>query len=192
MRPWSGAPDTRRVSFPTYEPSPVPRKYRPRARMWVIGGAMILLAVIVFVGGLFAVLRPLTQEDGIVAAGGPAISLDVPAGAERALFTRFGVPADCTVTDSGGRARPLEPVTGDYTYNEWVAINTFDTGNGDVSVSCTDSPDVRVAQVPAAGRFVVGLVLAIGGPILLGFGGLVVLVVTGILTATRPRRPAGA
>lgn len=180
------------MTYPTYDPSPVPPKYRPRARMWVTGGAMVLLAVVVFVGGLFAVLRPLTQEDGIVEAGGPAITLDVPAGAERALFTRYGAPAECTVTDSEGRGQPLEPVTGDYTYNDWVALRTFDTGSGDVSVSCTDSPDVRVARVPSTGTFVVGLVAAIGGPILLGLGGLVVLVVAAILTATRPRRPSGA
>jgi hypothetical protein len=180
------------VSFPTHPPSPVTPKYRPRARWWAVGVAMILLAIAVFAGGLFAALRPLTQQDGIVTSGDPSVTLDVPSGAERALFTRYDAPADCTVTDSDGRTRPLELVTGDYTYNDWVAINTFDTGSGNVSVSCTSTSDVRVAQIPSTGRFVISLVVAIGVPILLGFGGLAVLVVTGILTATRPRRPTGA
>jgi hypothetical protein len=180
------------VSQPTYGPAPVRKKYRPRARWFVVGGALIVLAIAVFVGALVLVLRPLAQEDAVVVADGRPVTVDVPAGEERALFTRDLEPADCTVTDADGAAVRLRSVSGDFTYNEWTARQRFDTGAGDVVLDCTSDvagAEVRVAQVPSTGAFVGGLVAAILGPIALGLAGFVILVVTGILYAVRPPRP---
>ncbi|MFB9313863.1 hypothetical protein [Nocardioides plantarum] len=181
------------MSHPSYSPPPpADQKYRPRARWFVVGVVLVVLAGVVFVGGLFLVLRPLTQEDGIVAAGDGPVTLDVPAGEERAIFTRDDEPVDCTITDSAGEARPLRGISGDFTYNEWTAQQRFDTGSGDVVLDCTstvEGAEARIAQVPSTGGFVVGLLVAILGPLALGFAGVVVLIVTGILYAVRPARP---
>jgi hypothetical protein len=179
------------VSYPSYGP-PVQQKYRPRARWFVVGVVLLVLAGVVFAGGLFLVLRPLTQEDGVVAAGDGPVTVAVPGGEERAIYTRVGEPVDCTVTDADGKDRELRAVSGEFTYNEWTAQQRFDTGAGDVSLECTSSvegAEARVAQVPSTGGFVVGLLVTILGPLTLGLTGLVVLVVTGILYAVRPARP---
>ena len=188
-----GSGDDGPVSHPSYAPPPAPRqKYRPRARWFVVGVALLVLAGVVFVGGLFLVLRPLTQEDAVITAGAGPTTLDVPAGEERAIFNRDGERVDCSVTDSEGTSLELRPVSGDFTYNEWTAEDRFDTGSGDVVVECASSiedAEARVGQVPSTGGFVVGLLVAILGPLVLGLAGLVVLVVTGILYAVRPARP---
>lgn len=179
------------MSYPPYGPTPTP-KYRPRARWFVVGGGLVVLAVVVFVGALVLVLRPLAQEDAIVAAGAGPVTVDVPADEERALFTRDGEPVDCTVTDADGAAVELRAVSGEFTYNEWTAQQRFDTGAGDVMIDCRSAvagAEARVAQVPSTGTFVGGLVVGILGPIVLGLAGVVTLVVTGILYGVRPPRP---
>lgn len=176
---------------PGYGPAPV-QKHRPRPRWFVIGGALLVLAATAFVVGLFTVLRPLTQEDAVISPDDGSVTVDVPAGEERALFTRsgYGTSGACLVTDEDGDRPRLRSISGDFTYNEWTAENRFDTGAGDVVVDCSAAGEsVRVGQVPSTGAFVVGLLVAILGPIVLGLAGLVVLVVTGILYATRPARP---
>ncbi|MDO9458019.1 hypothetical protein [Nocardioides sp.] len=180
------------MSHPPYAPVPVPPKPRPRARWFVVGGALLVLAVAVFAGSFVVILRPLTQEDGIVAAGDGPVTVAVPPGEERALFTRAGEPAECTVTDAEGERVELEPVTGDFTYDEWTADDRFDTGAGDVVLDCTSTvagAEVRVGQAPSTGAFVVGLLVGILGSIALGLAGFVVLLVTGILYVVRPPRP---
>lgn len=180
------------MSHPPYGVPPVHQKYRPRARWFVVGVALLVLAGVVFVGGLFLVLRPLSQEDAIVAAGEGPVTLDVPAGEERAIYRRDGEPVTCTVTDADGEEQEVRGVSGSFTYNEWTADRRFDTGAGDVVVECTSSvegAEARIAQLPSTATFVVGLLVAVLGPIVLGFAGLVTLVVTGILYAVRPARP---
>lgn len=176
--------------------APPPRRRRPRKIWFVIGGALIVLAPIVFVGALFTVLRPLTQEDAVFAASDTPVQVDLPAGEERALFSSSGSGADCTATDGAGEQLGLRPVTGDFTYNEWTAMARFDTGDGDVTFECSDSRGVgervRVAQLPSTGGFVAGIVVGVVAPLLLGGIGLLMLIVTAVLYATGAPRNESA
>ena len=156
-----------------------------------------MLAPIVFVGALFTVLRPLTQEDAVFSVNDTPVQVDLPAGEERALFSSTGFGVNCTATDGRGEQLELRPVTGEFTYNEWTAIARFDTGDGDVTLECGDNMGmgerVRVAQLPSTGGFVGGIVVGVVGPLLLGSVGLVMLIVTGVLYATgAPRQEPGA
>jgi hypothetical protein len=178
------------VTYP-YAAAPPP-KYRPRARWWAIGLVLLVLAVASLAGGLYWALSPLAHEDDVFRAADGPVTVDLPAGEERALFVEDGYPVSCTATDADGADVELRDVTGEFTTNEWSAELRFDTGAGDVEFVCdTVAPgaEVRIGKVPTTGQFVGGLALGIGGPILFGFGGMIVLVVTGILWATRSPRP---
>lgn len=183
--------------YPPYPP-PQPQKSRPRARMWVTGVLLLVLAAGSFAAGLFWVLAPLAREDAVLRTSDGPTTVDLPAGESRALFTRSGDLVACTATDADGRPVELRPVVGTFTYNDWTAQERFDTGAGDVTLDCSatgsapfeDDAEVRVGDAPSAGRLVAGLALAIGGPIVFGLAGFVVLVVALVLTLTRPKRPA--
>ena len=74
---------------------------------------------------------------------------------------------------------------------------SFDPGSGDLQITCDQTDggppgSVLVSAKPRLGSIVVGLLLAVGVPGLLGLVGLVVILVNGVLWSTRPPRPAGA
>lgn len=177
---------------PGYAGPPQPTKYRPRARWWVIGGVLLVLAPVVFVASLFTVLSPLFREDAVFAADNQPHVVELPAGEERALFTPQGSTVSCSSTDGSGADVELRSVGGDFTVNEWQAVARFDTGDGEVTFQCQGAEptgDVRVGSLPSGGAFVVGLLVGILVPIVLGGAGLVVLIVTAVLYASRPARP---
>jgi hypothetical protein len=158
----------------------------------VVSGVLIVLAPLVFVGALYTVLRPLTQEDGVFPADGQEHSVSSEAGEERALFSEDGAVVRCTAVDGSGTQVEFRSVLGDFNYNEWQAGARFDTGDGDLRFTCDSASgdvDVRIARLPSTGGFVAGLVIGIIGPIVLGLIGIVMLVITGILWATGAPRP---
>ena len=179
---------------PPWGSPPPPRRKRPRIIWFFIGGTLLVLAPIVFVGALFTVLRPLSQEDAVFAARDSPVQLDLAAGEERALFTDSGASADCSAVDGSGEAVAFRPVTGEFTYNEWTAVARFDTGDGQVTITCAElapGSELRIAQLPSTGSFVAGIVIGIVAPLLLGGIGLLVLIVTGVLYAKgAPRNEA--
>ena len=168
-----------------------PKKPRPRALWFVVGGVLLVLAPLVFVGALFSVLRPLTQEDAVFVADGQAHTVDLPAGEERALFYEDLSDASCTGVGANGDPIDLRPITGEFTYNEWTAVGRFDTGDGAVTFTCQSAEgdeEVRIAQLPSTGTFIAGLLVGLIVPLVLGLIGIVILIVTGVLWATRPPR----
>ena len=168
-------------------PPPPPRRQRPRVLWFFVAGAMILAAPLIFAGALFTVLRPLTQEDAVFAVAESPVQVDLPAGEERALFSTEGLSADCAVTDGSGRPVDLRPVTGEFNYNEWTAVWRFDTGDGDLTFDCTGvtgHEEIRIAQLPSTGGFVIGILVGVIGPLLVGGSGLIMLVIVTILWAT--------
>lgn len=173
-----------------------PRRRRPHVGWFVLGGVLVLLAPAVFAASLFLTLRPLAQEDGVFPADGQPHALDLPGGARRALFLdqRSLPDVRCEAVDSAGAPVGLRPVSGEFTYNRWRAVDRFDTGAGDVSFTCESAGGrdrVRVAQAPSTGGLVGGILVGVLVPIVLGLTGLTVLVVTTVLFATgRPRRAA--
>ncbi|MEO9324912.1 hypothetical protein ABFT23_15565 [Nocardioides sp. C4-1] len=181
------------MSYPAYGPPPR-RKYRPRARWFVVGGVLLVLAVVVFVAALVWVLRPLTQEDAVFAAADGPVTLDLPADERRGIYQRDGEPVRCTAATPDGATIEVSRVTADVTYDEWTAVEQLTTGDGGVVLTCesdVEGAEVRVAGVPSTGGIVAGVVVGVVGPLLLGGAGFVVLLVTTILWATRPARPRG-
>ena len=78
---------------PPYQPSGGPPPYagpptkpRPRGLWFLVGGVLLVMAPLVFVGALFSVLRPLTQEDAEFEVSESPVTVELPAGEERALF----------------------------------------------------------------------------------------------------------
>ena len=164
--------------------------------MWfVVGGILLVLAPVVFVGAFYSMLRPLTREDAVFPADGQTHSFTTEAGQERALFSEDGAALQCTATDGNGRQVDFRSVTGEFTYNEWTAVSRFDTGDGDLDFTCTGgtgAEQVRIAQLPSTGGFVTAIVVGVVGPLMLGLAGLVILIITGVLWATgEPRRKGG-
>jgi hypothetical protein len=162
----------------------------------VIGGVLLVLAPVVFVGALFLTLRPLMAEDAVFASDGRPHQVDLPAGEERALYLDSAfADTGCEVVDGSGAPVDLRPVGGEFTYNEWEATDRFDTGDGDLTFTCSGSDPtdrVRIASIPSVGGLIGGVVGAVVLPLLLGLAGLVTLVVTGVLWATgAPRPPRG-
>ncbi|WP_134767381.1 hypothetical protein [Nocardioides sp. 1609] len=177
----------------TYQPlAPPTVRYRPRKRWFAVGALLLVLAGVVFVGGLYVVLHPLTQEDAVVEVGAGPVEVDLPPGEERGLFVRDGEPVECTAVDADGAPVELRTVSGTFTVGDWTADHRFDTGAGDVTFACTSvaaDAEARIGALPSTGSFVGGLLVTVLVPLALGLGGLVLLIVVGILYAVRPARP---
>lgn len=179
------------------EPHPPTAKKRPGIRWFVIGGLLLVLAVAVFVVGLVLTIKAATHTDATFdTADGPA-SVEVDADTDRMLFVPSGVAGpDCSVEDGSG-SRPLGNPSATTTVTtggeEWVGFATFDSGDGDLRITCESaSPvDVRVGPPLGAG-FVAGLLLTILLPLVLGLSGFAVLIVTTVLFVTRSPNRAQA
>jgi len=185
--------------YPTKSGTPGdPRKPRPRALWFVVGGVLLVLAPVVFGLGMYFALGPLVHTDGVFDADGRPHHLSLPAHERRAIFVEPASFVGCDVTDGTGKQVALRHPSGDYTYNDWAAEQTFDTGDGDLTFTCSsgtplddqfgDQFEVRIGRIPSGAAMVGGILLAIVGPLVLGLTGLVVLIVTVILFATRPPR----
>ncbi len=188
-QPPYGAPYGASSQAPPYGAPPV--KYRPKARWFVLGAALVLAAVLLFAAALFAILGPLFHVDAVFPASEPH-TINVPAHSERALYTDGGGGLTCSAVDGTGAVLPLRLVTGSFTVNEWEAVSRFDTGDGEVTLDCGmtgDSSRVRVGELPSTGTFVVGLLVGILGPVVLGLAGGLILVITFVRYLRRPARP---
>src|SRR5690242_20348124 len=95
-------------------PATGPVRYRPRARWFVVGAGLLVAAVVLFVGALFAILGPLFHQDAVFPTAEPH-TINVPAHSERALYTDGGSGLTCSAVDGSGAALPLRLVTGSFT-----------------------------------------------------------------------------
>jgi hypothetical protein len=175
----------------TIPPPARPQKYRPRVLWFFVGGGLLVLAAASFIAGLLLALLPLADEDAVFPADGRPHQVSLAAGEERGIFLSDPT-AGCTATDAAGEPVEIERPGGEFTTGEWEAIGRFETGDGDLTFTCTSSTpgaEARIGGLPSVGGLVGGLVLAILGPIVLGIAGLAVLIVTIVLFATRPARP---
>lgn len=183
------------MSYP--QPTPPAPKKRPSVVWFVVGGLLLVLAVATFAGGLFLTITSATHTDATFdTADGPA-SVQVDSGTDRMLFVPSGSGSpDCTVEDGSG-TRSLGSPSGTTTVttggHEWIGFATFDSGDGDLTITCDSAApvDVRVGPPLGAG-FVVGILLSILLPLVLGLAGFAVLVVTTVLFVTRRPSPDGS
>jgi hypothetical protein len=181
---------------PPYGPAPVARRRRPSAWWFVVGGALVVAAIVAGVSLFVWTLGGFLDSDATVPADGQAATVRLDGDERRMLWTNDAYAQRCEVVDPAtGDAVPTRPVTGNFTRSEgdddWTGRATFDPGSGTVEVTCTGDGTVIVGPAPAIDSFVLGLLATIFVPLLLGGGGLVVLIVTGVLFATgRPRSEA--
>lgn len=193
----------------SYLPPSAPRLRRRRSKRWFqVGGALLAPAVAIFVGGVFWTISD-TRTDGTFPADGTAAAVTSPASKERMLFVTYATgqvngpfsdndPAEptCTITDGSGEERELDDVSGKTTFTQgtrgWLAIATFDSGDGDLSVTCAgDGQNMRVGA-PVGLGFGVGvaadLVTSLVLPLILGAIGILVLLIATILHLTNAAR----
>lgn len=185
----------------SYPPPSTPQRRRPSKWWFVLGGALLVLAVAVFVGGLIWTIVGVSKTDGTFDADGQPASVTSPADKKRMLFVEDDgstTEPTCTVADGSGEERDLDDVTGRVTVStgsgDWLGIATFDSGDGDLTVTCTASDpgtEMRIGA-PLGFGFAAGLVISIALPMVLGAIGILILLVTTILFVTRPSRQTPA
>lgn len=121
--------------------------------------------------------------------------VELPAHVRRGLY---GVEGEhrpgCTAVDGTGAVVAFHTPDGQFTFDQWRSLATFDTGDGHLTFRCSADPlvtELRVGRIPGGGDLArLGLV-GIGLPLLLGGTGFLVVLVTGIMWATRRApRPA--
>jgi len=176
---------------PPYAPPMRDAKSRPSAAWFVVGGVLMVVAGVVFGIAIVHFARTITHTDAeFPAVGSHAVTL--PADTERGLYVLDGRPIPrCQVTDSSGAPLNFRRPDEQFTYNEWVAVRVFDTGDGNVVFSCGRGTGgrIRIAEVPSGDDFArlgfLGVLLPLG----LGGVGFLVVLVTGILWFTRRPRP---
>ena len=190
--------DDRMTAWPPnpYQPPPPPPPKKPRPRGWwfVLGAGLMVVAVAVAVLLFALVFKALFTTDASLRADGQAHEVTVPADGDRMLWadTLDGEP-DCRVTDTEtGEEIPLSSPSGEFQRNEQTGFARFDPGSGRLSVTCAGNGEqVEIGPSPSIGGLVGGVLAAILIPMLLGTAGFIVVLVTGILWATRPPRPKG-
>jgi hypothetical protein len=161
----------------------------------VVGGGLVVLAGAAAVGLFLWALWPLLHTDASVPADGRPHLVTVSTDGDRMLWRRADVfDPDCRITDTGtGEQVLLRPVTSQISRDlgeaDWTAAYRFDPGSGHLEVVCDRGGSIEIGAAPTVRGVVVGLLLAILVPGLLGLLGLATLVVTGILWTTRPGRP---
>lgn len=175
---------------PYAAPPATTAKKRPSAAWFAVGGALMLVATVLFGVTVFHFVRTISHTDAEFPAVGRQV-VTVPAHTERGLFVREGqaVPR-CQGSDGSGSPLLFRRPAGTFTYGQWVAVRVFDTGDGTLVFSCplSSGSRLRVAPMPSSGDFarlgLIGILL----PLAMGGLGFVVVVVTAILWFTR--RPA--
>lgn len=187
--PYGGQP-------PPY-PAPRPQKPRPSGWWFALGGALLVAAVVAFVAGIaWLVLGTgFLDTDATIPADGRPYEVTVGTDGDRVIW-RSGEPfqlTPCVVTDlETGEDIPLDPFTGDFSRDDWHASVRFDPGSGHLQVQCRSAAgadqDVLIGPAPSFAQIAGGLVLAIAVAGFLGLLGVVALVVTGVLWASRPPR----
>ena len=181
---------------PPPPPQRPPQKPRPSGWWFVVGGGLMLVGLVVGVTAFVLLFRGLLTTDASVPVDGEGHRVSVPTDGDRLLWadTEAQRP-QCTVTDrESGREIPLETPHGDFERNEQTAVRSFDSGSGDLDITCDGDPDteVEIGPAPSIRSFVGGILAAVLAPLLLGGAGFVIVLVTGVLWSTRPARPKPA
>ncbi|MBC9732272.1 hypothetical protein [Nocardioides marmotae] len=192
--------------YAAWPAGPDPRKPRPSAWWFALGGGLLLAAVAAGVALFVSTLSAFLETDATVPADGAPHTVTVPTDRDRVLWLDPDEAVRCQVVDGAtGRPVVMSPVGADLQKSdgdgEWRAAARFHPGSGDLEVTCTDGAgdgtdtgtgidtgEAQVGPAPSVGGFIGSIVLAITVPLVLGLAGLVVLLVTVVRWATgRPR-----
>ncbi len=158
-----------------------------RTGIWV-GIALLVVAVVAPLVVVLTVVVPAWDLDRrSVPADGAPHSLSLPANADYAIYTANSeylsyLDPQCRVTDSSGAEVELRPIAGTTTVSGWKVLRRFDTGSGDVVLTCTPPGEtkqsVQVGAYPRFGPMIGGIFGALGIAGVSGLLGLVFIVVT--------------
>ncbi|WP_028645357.1 hypothetical protein [Nocardioides sp. URHA0020] len=180
--------------YPPGQP-PLPGRTRPSGWWFVLGGGLIVAALAAGAAVFVWTLWPLIEPGVDVPADGQSHVLVLDTDHELMLWRHSDVfDPDCSVVDTAtGAEVDLRPVTSQITKDvgdgAWTAAYRLDPGSGTLDVTCAaGNGSVQLARAPQIGTFVGGVIATIAVPSLLGLMGLAILIVTGVLWATRPPR----
>ncbi|MBZ5737041.1 hypothetical protein [Nocardioides mangrovi] len=181
---------------PGYPARPV--KYRPSWVWFVVGGGLIVVAIVVAIGLFVWALAGFLDSDATVRADGRPHTVTVGTDGDRMLWLD-DARQTCSITDlETGQPIDYRPVSGSFERNDshgdLEGLYRFDPGSGHLRVQCdpagiAQTESVLIGPMPKIGSFVLAIALGILIPGLLGLTGIVILLVTGILFATRQSRP---
>jgi hypothetical protein len=165
----------------------------------VVGGGLVLAGIAIGVGLFVWTVAGFMKTDATVPADGRPHAVLLEPGEDKMLWVHEYDAARCSIVDRAtGTEVDRSPVTGSFTRStgrdEWVGDLRFDSGSGQLEVSCDRSGGpAQIGPAPRIGAFVGGIFAMILIPLTLGGIGLVVLIVTGVLFATgSPRKPQPA
>lgn len=181
---------------------PPPKKYRPSAWWFSLGIGLLVAAGLIFVGMMVWLLAGFLDTDAVVRADGEPHQVSVGTDGDRMLWLEEGDETSCQVIDRGtGEPVEIRTVGGDYQRNDshgdLSGLYRFSPGSGDLEVTCMgvsfhradDAAVVLIGPMPEIDNFVIGILLAIAVPGLLGLAGVIALITTGILYSSREPRP---
>ncbi|WP_121252285.1 hypothetical protein [Nocardioides ferulae] len=192
------------AGVPGAVPTP-PRKPRPSGWWFAVGVFLLVAAVGAGVGLFWWTLSGFFSTDDSVPVDGRPHQVSVGTDGDRMLWTEELLTTTCTIVDSeSGQVIPQDDVGADFTRAtrgpQMIGSTTFDPGSGRLEVTCVDEfaggpgadgGEVEIGPAPKIANFALGIIAGIVVPLLLGLAGFIVLLVTGILFATRPARPKG-
>ena len=188
--------------YPGYPPAypQRPQKYRPSGWWFALGAGLIVVAIGTGVGMFIWLLAGFLDFDATIDADGQPHNVSVGTDGDRMLWTD-STAQTCRLIDlDSGEPIELHKVSGDFSRSDdngdFEGFLKFSPGSGHLEITCvqTDgsSPGpVLIGPMPRIGSVVVGLLIAILVPSVLGLAGLVIIVVNGVLWSTRQPRPKG-
>jgi hypothetical protein len=192
-QPYSGYPQ-RYSGYPQpYSGKPAPKKY-----WYGIGVALLVIglltAVGVFVGALVNIMGKQPSAEHTFASGG-STTVHVNARDTKVVYianadAAGGHHVHCDTSDSSGQPVQMQRHSGSMTLNQWDATFTFTAPtSGDFTVGCVGaaSDSFGVGGEPNPGAFVVGILGALGGGVVVVLG-IVTIVITAVLRRRRGAR----
>lgn len=176
-----------------------PRKYRPSAWWFALGGALIVAAGVLAVAMVVWLLVAFFDSDASVRADGAPHQVSVGTDGDRMLWLDDD-DTTCEIVDRAtGETITLRTVSGDFersdSNGDLEGLYRFDPGSGDLEITCVQAVQefgddrVLITPMPEIENVALAILLAVVIPGLLGLAGVIALIVTTILFVTRDPRP---
>jgi hypothetical protein len=177
-----------------------PQKYRPSGWWFVLGTGLIIVAIGIAVGVFIWLLAAFLDFDATIDADGKPHHVTVGTDRDRMLWTD-STAQRCQLVDLSTNKRiPLHQVDGNFSTSDengdFEGFLSFDPGSGNIEITCVQTDGstpgtVLIGPLPRVDSLVVGVLIAIFVPAILGLTGLVIIILNGILWSTRQPKPKG-
>ncbi len=144
-------------------PPPPPRRPRPSRWWFAVGGGLILAGVALGVGLFVWTIKGFLDIDSTVPADGRAHIVLLEPGEQKMLWVHEYDAARCSIVDRAtGTDVDFSPVAGTFTRGtgggDWVGDRRFDSGSGQLDVTCARSGGpAQIGPTPGIGTFVGGI-----------------------------------